>query len=610
VAAHNARMLSALRDWTRAVPHRAAAWIRLGDAWPVAAAMLLAALSGYRAQLVDRVYGAFTGCHGCLNASVAASDASMIAIFLAALALARCGLPYALRCALAIVSVAALLFFAADIIVFRLLAQRLLVADVLHFGGDARRMAGVALPWLAQREGALAGGAMALLAFAAWRAIMRVAPDTRPWPWLLAASAVCTLGAAVPRAEYLHELAYMNVWQVNRQVDPSRAYSEGFQRLHAKAPAPLLDCETGLGGRPSVVVVVVESLSAYHSRLFSGLRDDTPQLDALAREGTYAKTFHANGFSTEGGLIALLTGYVPIPTAGRFGSVMAFTQVKDDFHRWLASIGYRTSFFTTGDLDFGARREWLRGIGIGYAEGADHPFYRGMPRAAFGAASDGALVDRFLAWYDRERGAGPFMATLLTVATHPPFVMPGAGIAGEDDMVREADRQVARLAAQLRDRRFFDDGVMIVVGDHRAMTPIPREERAALGPAAEVRVVGFAIGRTGLPPGEIHGNYQQSDLIPSLRHLIARRACRDEWQGRFLGAQPDPANYVVHADPLRRNELTVIEGPREYRMRLDGDDTRFLDSPPLAQAGALVQRVNAERMARMKEFSAPLRPTR
>jgi hypothetical protein len=603
-------MLSALRDWSRAVPHRAATWIRLGDAWPVAAALLLAALSGYRAQLVDRAYGAFTGCHGCLNVSVAASDAVVIALFLAAVALARCSLPYALRCVLAFASVGALLFFAGDIIVFRLLAQRLLVADALHFGGDAHHLLGVAMPWLMNSEGAIAAAGILLMGFAAWRAIMRVPVDMRPWPWALAALAVWAIGASVPRAEYLHQLAYLNVWQVNHQVDPSRAYTEQFHQLHAKAPAPVLDCEAGLGERPSVLLVVVESLSAYHSRLFSGLRDDTPQLDALAREGTYAKTFHANGFSTEGGLIALLTGEVPIPTAGRFGSAMAFTAVKDDFHRWLGSLGYTTAFFTTGDLEFGARREWLRAIGIGYAEGADHPFYREMPRAAFGAASDGALVDRFLAWYDRERGDKPFMATLLTVATHPPFVMPGVGIVGEDEMVREADRQLARLAAQLRERGFFDHGVMIVVGDHRAMTPIPREERDVLGPAAEVRVVGFAIGRTGLAPGEIAGNYQQTDLIPSLRHLISHRSCRDEWQGRFLGPRPDPADYVVHADPLRRNELTVIEGPHEYRLRLDGDDTRFLDSPPHAQADSLVARVNAERMARMPEFTASIPSTR
>jgi hypothetical protein len=126
----------------------------------------------------------------------------------------------------------------------------------------------------------------------------------------------------------------------------------------------------------------------------------------------------------------------------------------------------------------------------------------------------------------------------------------------------------------------------------------------ALGPAAEMRVMAFALGKTGLAPGEIAGSYQQLDLIPSLQHLLAHRSCRDEWQGRFLGPQPDPAENQVHSDPLRRNELTLIEAGHEYRILLDGDDTRFIGERPRAHAEELLRRVNHERMSRMVEFSA------
>jgi phosphoglycerol transferase MdoB-like AlkP superfamily enzyme len=611
-----AMTLAALLQLTRTAPGRAAARVRrlarLGerDLWPLAAVVVLAALIGWRAQLVDRTYGDFTGCHGCLNASVAASDALLLAAFVAAVALARLDLPRIVRLACACMVLAGIALFGLDLVVFRLVTQRLLVSDLLHFSRDAGHLASVATPWLAQREGAITIAGIATACIAAWRSIAAAPRAARPGQWMVAAAAVFVAGTQVPHAEYLHEVAYLNVWQVNHRVDPSREYTERFHALHPAPPAPMLECEAGLGERTSVLLVVVESLSAYHSALFSGLNDDTPLLDALARTGTFSRAFHANGFSTEGGLIALLTGYVPIPTAGRFGSEMAFTEVRDDFHRWLVRNGYTTAFFTTGDLDMGRRGRWLHAIGIGHMEGADHPFYNAMPRGTFGAAADSALADRFLDWYDRERGKHPFMATLLTVGMHPPFVKPGVGVVGEREMVRDADRAVARLAAQLRARNFFDDGVMLVVGDHRAMTPIPHEERAALGSAAEVRVVGFAIGKTGLPPGELQGNFQQVDVIPSLRHLIAHRSCRDEWQGRFLGERPDPAVHVVHSDPLRRDELTVIDGEREFRIRLDGDDTRFVGPhPPPAQADALLQRVNHERMSRMPELGAPRRAT-
>jgi len=66
----------------------------------------------------------------------------------------------------------------------------------------------------------------------------------------------------------------------------------------------------------------------------------------------------------------------------------------------------------------------------------------------------------------------------------------------------------------------------------------------------------------------------------------------------------------VHSDPIRRNELTLIEGPREYRIQLDGDDTRFVGERPRAHAEELLRRVNAERMSRMAEFSGSAPPLR
>jgi phosphoglycerol transferase MdoB-like AlkP superfamily enzyme len=391
---------------------------------------------------------------------------------------------------------------------------------------------------------------------------------------------------------------------VNLEVDPSRAYSAAAWKRTLSKPGLPSRCEAGLAQEISVILLVVESLSSYHSKLFSGLNDYTPMLDRIARENTYLPRFHANGFSTEGGLIALLTGRAPIPTAGRRGSTMAFTEVDGDFHRWLKQKGYRTAFFTTGQLSFGDRNRWLPAIGVEYAEGAEHPFYDGMPRGPFKAASDAALFDRFLQWHAKERGRRPFMATILTVGTHPPFLS-SAGRSDEAERFRETDRQIARFAAQLEARDFFAGGVMVIVGDHRAMTPILEEERKRLGDSAAMRVPAVILGRNAPPRGEWLGNAQQTDLLPSLRHVISDRSCRTEWQGRFLGDAPKAARYVVHPDPMRRNQLAVVEGAAHFTLLLDGDDTRWLEPPPSGQdAERLRDQVNRERMARMSEFGA------
>ena len=596
---------------------RVGAWLRASFASRETRAFLafaaLLGLSAYRARIVNAAYATYAGCSGCLDTSVLANDAYVLALFAALVALARLPLPYAFKTALAFCGTLAVAIFAADIVLLRLLSQRLLVADVLKFSGDALLLTTVVVPWLVEREGALAmAGCIATCALA-WSALMAEArsPETTsssaPMRWLAASVALVAAAIFLPRAEYVHHLAMKNVWQVNQEVDASRPYSREFFQLYGELPAAAMSCETGLARRPSVVLVVVESLSAQHSKLFSGLHDYTPRLDAIAANASYFSAFHANGFSTEGGLIALLTGYVPIPTAGRRGSTLAFTQVDHDFHRAIAERGYTTAFFTSGDLAIGHRREWLQKIGIAYAEGAENAHYRGMRRGSFGAADDAALVDRFLLWHAAEPPGRPFMATLLTVGSHPPFVSPERGVIGEAEAIREADLQVGRLVEALRKRGFLQDNIVIIVGDHRVMTPVPRAEFEALGPSAMVRIPAIALGATGLPRGDIGGAFQQTDLIASLRHMTMPRTCREEWRGRFLGSPPAPPRYVVHSDPLRRNELSVIErGGNLYRLTLDGDDTRWEIPPPrLEQAEALLQQLNYERMARMSEFGAP-----
>jgi hypothetical protein len=573
------------------------------DLWAAAALAMLCVLSAYRAYLVDAAYGKFTGCDHCFDGSVWANDALLVAAFTALLALSRLLRARLPRALLALLAMAGIACYVADLVVFRLLAQRLLLVDVLHYGGEGPVLLTVLRPLLAKPEGvALAIGAIAALGLAAAAFVARPSRVGGAAAWAAVTGAILLAAHETPRAVYLHQTAFQNLWQANQRIDPGRPYTAAFHEKAVHAPPPPVRCEPGLAKRTSVVLVVVESLSAYHSALFSGLHDYTPRLDALARRGAWFPDFFANGYSTEGGLIALLTGHVPIPTAGRAGSVMAFTDVAGDFHRALAARGYETAFFTTGKITFGERKRWLEAIGIAHAEGSEGAYYRGMPRGSFDAAADAALIDRFQQWQAQRRTDAPFMATLLTVESHAPFYSPITRKADEAAALRDVDRQLARLAEGLEQRGFFRDGILFIVGDHRAMTPIPRAELQRLGPSAAARVVAIALGDTGLAPGARRGNFQQTDLIPSLQYLLDARACRDPWQGRFLGA-PRPARYVVRADPLRRNEVVVIEGAREHRLVLDGDDTHWIDAPAdPREAEQVLDHVNRERMSRMAEF--------
>lgn len=570
----------------------------------LAALALFIGLAAYRAALVDDTLGRYVGCSRCLGGSVLANDALLASAWMAMLSACRSTRLVALRIPLAIVAAGAVIAYGADLVVFRLLIHRLHMGDAVRFGGDPGALLSVLGPWLQTREAWMLVSGVVVAAVAT---VLALAAGPARWShavaWALCAAAISVAAEAVPRVDYLHEAAVKNLWQVNRELDPRRAYSDGFRRSLGAQPRDEPACEPGMMEDLSVVLVVAESLSATHSRIVGGLRDFTPELDALAGEGSSFPEFLANGYSTEGGLIALLTGQVPIESAGRFGTTMAYTDVESDFHRRLRERGYLTAFFTNGALTFGQQGEWARAIGIAHVEGAEHPYFDGMPRGVFGAARDAALVDRFLQWHSSLDPGARFMATVLTVEAHPPYADPGTGGVDEEAKIRESDRQIARLARSLQARGFFERGVMFVVGDHRAMTPISPEERDRLGPHAAVRVLALALGRTGLAHGAVPGRFQQVELLASLRYLIDAQSCRMPWRGRFLGAGAAPARYALYSDPVRRNEVVVLDDGRNYRLLLDGDDTRWLVAPAdAAEADHLRNEINWQRIVRMVEF--------
>jgi hypothetical protein len=588
-------------------PSRAAEPLLQWLAWPWLLLSALFSLGWLRMHRVGEDYGAYNGCGDCLDGAVLGHDAWLWAAVLALSALCAPWRSRAWRALPALAGLAIVLLAAMDVAVFAILNQRLFFSDLGKFGRELKVAWSVVGPYLQGREGLLLllawASASTALAFLA----LRRTPSPRAGLHLLLLALAC-LGVATqaPDPGYVHPDAYRNVAEVNRSSGVDEAYTPDFAKAALAQPKAPMTCKTGPALRPSVVVVVVESLSAYHSRHFSGLMDATPALDGLARANSAIPDFHANGFTTDGGLIALLTGRLPLPAVGRYDSFDAyagFDTVEQDAIGQLRRAGYSSQFFTTGTLDFLGKTGWLARIGVDHAEGAEHPFYTGLPRASFNAADDRSLYRRYLQWLDRERTPGPILSTLLTVDTHPPFRDPATGQTDELAAFRRADAAVAWFEQQLRTRGFFEDGILLVLGDHRSMTPAKAGERETLGAAMYSRVPAVVVGASGLPPGPLPGRYQQTDLLPSLLHLAGRPSCLGPLQGRFLGSEPRPARFVVHANGQHRDLLQVYAADRAdpYLLRMKGDATGW-QGPAPPDGRVVLEAVNRDRAAR-----APLR---
>ena len=546
----------------------------------------------------------------CMGATAMQQDCVLLGLFLGCVACAFLFRAYLLQVPFLLLSAILIVIAAIDTVVLLTLTQRLYIFDVLKFGKELGAISQFARIFLESGAGKIVG-VLSIFGLVLIACLFAPRPRRLKEALVLALLGVISIAFGSWRPStmsYIHYEVIQNVLAANLELGVDRSYSPAFAeqvKRELKPETPICVDRTGDIAHPNILFVLVESLSMHHSALFGGARDLTPNVDAIAQRYTYIPNFYANGFTTDGGMIALITGRSPVPAVGRYESVEAFKgfdkpngALPDVLHR----NGYSANFFTTGDLAFLDKTTWLRDLNFDHFEGAENPFYNGMKRWHFNAAEDKELYLRFLQWMDQRDNSSPWFSMLLTVSTHPPFVNPENDQSDEPGVFKYADKQIGMLFDELNKRHFFDNGILLISGDHRSMTPLFAQEQTKFGDSAMARVPMVVATNLPIKRGALNDAFQQADLLPSLENLTTSHSCRTEGEGLFLSDNPIPPAYIVHARGDKRDWLDIYfkdtdGSPREGNIILDGDASRWIGDKPDAWQQIMV-RIAADRIDR------------
>ena len=571
---------------------------RLALAALVLAPLLFVALSIVRAWHVADGAGNYTSCHDCFWLPTFGHDAWLLAVLLGALALSSCvrwrGLGFVLRLIVALILVA----FAADSALDSVLSSRLHFGDVLRFGRH------VDADFSVMRAAFLSSQSLGRLAFAvlviAIVAGVVAASGHRPRlarTYAIGAVAALAFSAyALSRpVRYVNQIFTYNFVEANLPQGRLKTFSAPFVAEQKRIVDALpKTCTVSEAFDGSVIVLLVESLSAWHSKLLGSSRDWTPELDAIARDNHYFTHFYANGFTTSTAEIAVIGAQPPLAPAGKL--LFGFDDYADP-RGTLPDIAHRSgreaAFFTTGDVSFLDLGSWLRHLGFDIVGNNADAFYNGMKRWQFGAAEDKALYDRFLDWLDKREDTRPFVSTLLTVSTHPPYVDPRSAKIDPENAFKYVDAEIARFYRELKQRGFLDHGVLLILGDHRTMTPLHEDEYREHGERAFARIPFVVAGAVDLPK-VIDAPFQQTDIVPSIAGLVGHESCTSAFAGDFLRGEPRPARYVLHVRGDDRDRLDVYWDDAVSAFHYDGDESGWLGQPP-PDADAVAAWINSHR---------------
>lgn len=588
-------------------PNLLGKWHRLLRFWDNALIVLFAGgliqAFLFRAAYIDSTFGLESSCEGCYTYSLFAHDIAYLSvlflIFIASFLIRRFRFYIGLR----IVALLGLLIYVADVVTMQQFFTRLKLGDVRLYGDQ------LDLVWRHISNTGLMTQSSWLLAFAIIVSMVIILLPPRAgirsrsvWILIVVPLIGITMGFMLKPASYVQDWALENIVEANKTPGVATAYSaEKIATVISVNQDKEQVCQQGGHGKKDIVLLILESWSPYQSQFWSGNQNWTPKLDKLARENTAYTQLHAGGFATNEGLISLLSGIEYLAPTKPFFAIWPFEtawNTTETLPKVLKQEGYHTSFLTSGNLNFSSKGKWMNNIGFDTIEGHDQPDYDGHKRLHFDAVPDEILYQHAAKYIaEKQNNPRPFFVTIENVSTHHPYIHPVSREKGAESVFRYMDDTVDVFYQQLVDQGFFDQGMLIIVSDHRAMVPITAEEQNQLGRAAASRIPMIMINSPA-PAGKIEVIAHQNDLLPTLKAYSRQQACGTSAYRNLFEPDKTVARCVFHARGDDRDHIDVFCDEGEGVIELAGDETYFISHNGLSDTrqNILLNEVNQHRI--------------
>ena len=308
---------------------------------------------------------------------------------------------------------------------------------------------------------------------------------------------------------------------------------------------------------PNIIVLFLESFSAVDSKYISDIDDRIPKTDIIQSEGLAFQNFISNGCTSDASHIALLYWIEPWMHGGMWSTSLydSYVWYTEPLPLFARQMWYSTAFYSTVSLGFLGQYKFINRLWFDQVIGEDA--FSWFDAYTFGAAADEHLYNRMLD--DIDSNPNKKMLIGQTISTHIPFSSPYGDT--QEDSYRYADDALWAFYSWLQERNFFDNGILIIVWDHRKMSPVTKDEIVQRWRSAQGRIV-WAIIWTGVTPGLLPAMIQHNDIHYSIKQLISDRD--------FLSP---PFWSSIWDDSIRRDVSVRYCGyvERDYVITLDED---------------------------------------
>lgn len=301
--------------------------------------------------------------------------------------------------------------------------------------------------------------------------------------------------------------------------------------------------------RRNVVIILMESMSASLMGTFGHQPSLTPVLDSLSRTSLMFTRCYSAGIHTNHGITASLYSFPALMKRNLMKGTV--TPRRSGIPTVLRENGYRNMFFMTHEAQYDNMNAFLRTNGYDevYAQ-EDYPSSEVVN--SFGVP-DRYLFSYALGAIDRAAARKtPFMATLLTVSNHPPYVLPSdfPATASDDEqrIVEYADDAIGRFLSEASRRPWYANTVFVLLADHGKLVGQPDAEL----PQSYNHIPMLMFG-PGIAPGRNDGLAMQVDLMPTLLSVLGMSYDYDGFGVDLLAGRRDKVFYSADDQIVARD---------------------------------------------------------
>jgi len=292
------------------------------------------------------------------------------------------------------------------------------------------------------------------------------------------------------------------IWEVKN----SKKYEEYFGYTKGKWQSP------------NIILVFAESFSKVDSQRAWWLNDNLPLFDKIQEQWITFTNFISHGSTSERSHIAVLQWVIPL----QFWWIQknlydTYKHIDNPLPIFMNQYGYSTWFFSTVSLKFLNQGKFLKTMWFdNVIDDAHFTWYKTQDRYVFWALPDHILYDKVVNTIDTIQE--PYFIALQTISSHEPYNTPLGR--DEQSMWKYVDESIYDFYNKLEDRNFFDDGILIIVSDHRKREAITTDELEKYWLWARTKITNTIVGKW-IPKGIYYsGIFQHIDVYESIKNYI------------------------------------------------------------------------------------------